>query len=814
MTIRLIGKKRGAWLWVDSWVKFMSLLIGFLVFIVIMSWVMKELSYDDFWENRDRIYRVALEQYRESELQFTKASNYRAVTDLMAEELPEVVSRVRLHRDRVTVFTPDAQIQDVDMFYADTSIFIVLKRRIVARESDQLFTGLRSVVISESLSRKIFGDENPIGKKLSLNEGWEFFVSAVFEDIPDNSHIGFDLLMTRSSLRYYMAHFNNVTRELEENYDFEYHEPGPYDKSSWGRYYGYSYVLLEQDVDINILLKKAEKLIRPEFLPGYLNEAELKLIFQPIEDIYLYSNLGEELRVNGSIFRVYSMILVAIVVLIISMVNFINISAVDFYRHSPTTAIRMIHGASIFDILKANFKKELIIAFLAGGTALLLAFIILDGYFFEYIISLLLLLFLCIIVSLLLTLPIPLYSFSTIRILDLLKGRVIKNRYGKSARRFAVFIQFSIAIFLISATIILFFQMRFLMKHDPGFVTESVVYSYTPMTMNQSPQLREKLSLFRNVTVEIPGVKSFCTSSSVPGKDFLMQSENVSLDSQSPEEGAYFNLLNVDQNYLETYGLRLIAGSNFQDNEKYPDDDVILNYSAAEKLGLLNSADALGKIIRVDGKKYQVIGVVEDFHHLSMRERVTPVLIFKSLQWRYAVGYYSFKIASAGMQQTLEQIGKSWSEIYPEEKFIFKFMEEDYANLYRDEKNYSRSVSAGAFLAIFISCLGLFSYSRYSSLKRVREIGIRKVFGASQSNILWQFNSEILSIIAWSSLLAIPVSLILMKEWLANFAYRTDPEWWMFLSAIIITMIIALATTFYFSYTASLRNPVDALKYE
>jgi putative ABC transport system permease protein len=800
---------------IDNWVKFLSLLIGFLVFTIIISWVIKELRYDEFWDNRDRIYRVALAQYGESELQFTKASNYRAVTDLMVEELPEVISRVRLHRDRVTVFTSDAQIQDVDMFYADTNVFSVLKRDIIARESDKLFTGLRSVVISKSLSKKIFGDLDPIGKKLSLNEGWEFYVSAVFEDIPDNSHITFDLLMTRSSLRYYMTHFNNITRELVENHDFEYHDPGPYDKRSWSRYYGYSYVMLEDDVDINQLSKKAESLIQSEFLPGYLSEVKIELIFQPISKIYLYSDLGEELRVNGSIFRVYLMLLVAVIVLLISLVNFINISAVDFFRRSYTTAVKMIHGASYSDIIGTVFRKELIISALAGFIAMLIAIVFINRYLSGSSICFLLYFILGFIVlgSTMLTLPIPLYSFSHNRILDMLKGHVVKNRHGKNVRKFAIFIQFSIAIFLISATIVLFFQIRFLLKNDPGFIAEAVVFSYTPMNMNQSPHLGDKLNVFRNSVEKIPGVKSFCTSSSVPGKDFLFHSENVSLDSQSSENGAYFNLLNVDQHYLETYGLRLLAGINFTDNLNYPDDDVILNHSAAGRLGFSKVSDALGKIVRVDGKRYHIIGVVSDFHHLSMKEEVTPILIFKSLQWRYAVGYYSFKIVSDNMPGTLEHLGQVWSEIYPGEKFIYKFMEEEYESLYKNEIDFSRSVSAGAFIAILISCLGLFSYSRYSSLKRTREIGIRKVFGASQKNILWHFNSEIIIIIISASLAAIPVSLILMKNWLSNFAYRTDLEWWMFLAAIIITAIIALGTTFYFSYTASIKNPVDALKY-
>ena len=244
------------------------------------------------------------------------------------------------------------------MFYADTCIFNVLKRKIIARESSALFPDLRSVVISESLSKKIYGDKNPIGRSLKLNEGWEFYVSAIFEDIPGNSHMDFDLLMTVPSLRYYLANFNNLTSKLDEDKPFEYFEPGPYDRRSWGRWYGYSYILVREGTDINELKSKTDSLIRPETLPSNLSSVEINQIFQPISQIHLHSDLSEEMKINGSIFKVHTLMLVALIVMIISIVNFINLSVMDFYDQSFNSAVRMIYGADVPGLLEFKFIKE------------------------------------------------------------------------------------------------------------------------------------------------------------------------------------------------------------------------------------------------------------------------------------------------------------------------------------------------------------------------------------------------------------------------------------------------------------------------
>ncbi len=815
MNLQIIFRqlRRAAFL---STVRLLSLLIGFVISIVIIVWVSKELSYDQFWENKDRIYRVSLEQYQNGQLQFSMAPNYRGVTDLMLEELPEVEGRVRLHRDMITVFTPDAQIQDVKMFYTDTCVFDILKRKIIARESSSLFPDLRSVLISESLSKKIFGDKNPIGRSLKLNEGWEFYVSAVFEDIPGNSHMDFDLLMTIPSLRYYLANFNNLTSKLDEDKPFEYFEPGPYDKRSWGKFYGYSYILVKEGTDINGLKLKTESMIKPENLPSGLSSAKIDLVIQPITDIHLHSSLSEELKVNGSMFKVYTLILVAIIVMIISIVNFINLSVMDFYDQSFNSALRLIHGAQVSDLLRFGFLKEFLISLAAGVFSFIIGYYALKGLVPGSIpgISSVILVSAIMVMSALLTLIIPLWHLRSTSLQDMLKKRIIRGSGGIISRKLLITVQFAISIFLIAGTIVIFYQLRYIQKKDPGFVPESIIFSYSPMTMNQRPDIQEKLRVFRGRMAEIAGIQGFCTSSSVPGKDFLMHSENVARAGDEPDKQTYFQILNVDQEYLNTYKLNLIAGRNFTDSYQYPGDEVILNQLAARKIGFMNPDDAIGEIIKVDNKNYTIFGVVRDFHHLSLKQELTPVIIFKSLKWRYAVGYYSFKIAPENIQGAIPMIEKAWTETYPGERFLYKYLEDNYREQYAAEQNFGKSLSLGSFMAILISCLGLFGFARYSAAKRIKEIGVRKTFGASRNDILILFNNEILQMVGAAAIFGLPLSWFLANKWLQNFAYRINASLWMFAAALALTAFIAVLVTFYISWKSSLRNPNDSLKYE
>jgi putative ABC transport system permease protein len=425
-----------------------------------------------------------------------------------------------------------------------------------------------------------------------------------------------------------------------------------------------------------------------------------------------------------------------------------------------------------------------------------------------------LIILLLVISSAMLTLVFPSYQIKRRSVFDLLQKRIIKNARGKTVRLFLVFLQFAISLLLIAVTIVIFSQLHFIRKKDPGFTPDSVIYSYSPMTMNQRPEFNEKLQAFRNKLKDIPGVLNFCTSSSIPGKDFLLHSENVTRVNDTPDKKTYFQILNVDYDYLQTIGLTLVAGRNFIRDDRFPGDEVMLNLLAAKKLGFPDPSEAIGQVIRVDGKNFIICGVVRDFNHLSFKQPLSPVILFKSITWPYAVGYYSFRISGSDLQNTFSLIDKAWTETYPGERFLFRYLKNNYLEQYENEQNFSRSVTLGSLLAILISCLGLMGYARYNAVKGIKEIGVRKVFGANQFDIIKHFNIVILKIIGISAVVSFPVAWILVNKWLMNFAYRINVSIWMFLLALGITTLIAVSSTFYISWKSSLVCPHEALRSE
>jgi putative ABC transport system permease protein len=319
--------------------------------------------------------------------------------------------------------------------------------------------------------------------------------------------------------------------------------------------------------------------------------------------------------------------------------------------------------------------------------------------------------------------------------------------------------------------------------------------------------------MFRNEMNRIPGVRQFCVSSTIPGKPVSFPGEYISRKTTDGEQESFVYRINIDAEYIGLYGLELIAGENFKKDHHFDQGKVILSRSAARSLGFTDVNEALGEFINAGGGQFEVIGVVDDYHHLSLKSPIMPLVFFKSLRWRYAVGYYSFSLTSQE-PEIIEKISRAWSDVYPYERFIHTSMDAAYFEQYDAEKNFSTSFLIAAILAIAISCLGLYGLSRYSTLTRTREIGIRKTMGATSRDIQILLQSETFIIILIAALAGTPAAWYLMDHWLRNFVYRIDLEWLMFLPAPAFALVLAFVTVFYQTLKASKINPAESLRYE
>ena len=408
---------------------------------------------------------------------------------------------------------------------------------------------------------------------------------------------------------------------------------------------------------------------------------------------------------------------------------------------------------------------------------------------------------------------VPLSSYRPGRIMGQLKGEVFGRRRGSTYRQIMVAVQFFSGLVLIASTLVIWSQMNYAGSKDLGFSDRNIIYSFSPMTMNQRPDIHVRLSMFRNEMAAIPGVDAFCTSSTVPGEPIHFQGVTLKLDQDPDEREAFVQNINADHSYFELYGIRLLAGRGFRDNEQYNVEEVVLNRQACADLRFSKPSDATGERVRIGENTWEIVGVIDNYHHHSLKEKLLPMAFFKSLRWRASVGYYSFRLNSAD-PATLENIAKTWQRIYPGEQFLFRFMEESYQEQYEAERSFGTSFMIAALLAIITSCLGLLGLSRFNILKRTKEIGIRKTFGSSSGLILKRLQRETFLLVFLASIAGIPISWIISRRWLENFHYRIDPAWWMFTLAFFLVLLVAISTTLLQTWRASRKNPVEALRYE
>lgn len=795
-------------------IKVTSLAIGFSVFLVLIALVRNDLGYDKCWSGEDQLYRITLEQYQDGQLSFRSAKSYRGLPGMLVEEFPEVTGMTRLLPDVITVFVGEQQIQDVRMFYADTNIFKILPLDILAAESSEVFPDIHSMAISASLARLLYGTVDCLGEELRLNEGWIFYISTVFEDIPDKSHLSFDVLLTRASLVYYMRNFDNMTSRLVENPEFEFVDPGPYHRNSWNNYRSYNYVRIKAGTDLGQLQEKTRKLIEKVELPDQIKEATILPYFQNVEDIHLESDYPDEIKENSSKFYIYMLLLIGLVVLVVCWINFINLYAVVFNERTRVNAIRMVHGAGYHSIMSESFTRGCMISLLATAITVGAAFIV-EKYStaFNFETNLVLILLILIVVTALVSMLVPATSYRPGRIINQLKGEVFGKRRGSAFRRIMVAVQFSSGIVLITCTLVIFSQMIYTREKELGFNDRNIIYSFSPMTMNQRPDIPAKLMMFRNEMAAIPGVDAFSVSSTVPGQPVHFQVVTISYMKDGTNADAFVQQINVDHFYFDLYGISLICGEGFQDNEQYDVQDIVLNRKATEDLGFDDPARALGEIIQIGGNAWKVVGVIENYHHFSLKDKLLPMVFFKSLRWRASVGCYSFRLASLD-PHIFERIGAVWNRIYPGEQFLYSFMEDSYQEQYKAERSFGSSFLIAALLAIITSCLGLLGLSRFNILKRTKEIGIRKTFGSGRGGVLRLLQIETFILVLISSLIGIPVAWFIVNRWLMNFAYRIDLSWWMFLTAVLATLLVSVATTFVQTWRAANQNPVETLRYE
>ncbi|MGD9345770.1 MAG: ABC transporter permease [Candidatus Aminicenantes bacterium] len=793
IAFRSIKKHKGY-----SLINISGLTIGMAVCILILMWVLNELSFDRFHEKADHICRVTMDIELGSTLHTPVTLT--AVAPALVRDFPEVIAATRIDPpNRAAVKYGDKLFREARIGFAEKDIFEIFTFPFVSGDSETALEAPNTVVITESMAAKYFGNEDPLGKILRINNERDFSVTGVVKDVPPNSHFVFNMLCS----------FQTFLKEGDVRDD------------QWFDVRFYTYLLLDENVHIKSLEQKL-----PGFIDKYLGEAlkasggSIKLSLQPLERIHLYSDFERDMSANSDITYVYLFAGIAIFVLCIAAINFINLSTARSSTRAQEVGMRKTLGAVRSRLIGQFLGESLIYSLCSMVLAMILLKLFLPIFNsaigsdlrlnFVQVPWLIAAFFgLAVIVGVFAG-SYPAFFLSSFQPVRVLKGVLKVGASNSRFRRVLVVFQFAISIALIIGTLIVYKQIMFMKNTNLGFDKEHVV-----VIPGMNDDLRKSYRSFRSELLGLSGVIDVGASDLVPSRGHLVGSflpEGFADDQQQT-----MDYMNVDPHYIPAMKIEIVAGRNFsEDLITDQDESVLINETAAKKIGWENAVGKRFVFRPPPGREGEttyisVIGVVKDFHLQSLRKRIEPLILFYDYTSLFSV---SIRLAPENIMGTMDLLKEKWGELDPNRPFHFYFLDDSYDSQYRSEERLKNITFYFSFLAIFIGCLGLFGMASFTAEQRTKEIGIRKVLGASVAGIVRLLAKEFLLLVVIANLIAWPVSYWAMSRWLQSFAYRTGIEPLIFVLSAVLALAVAFLTVSYQAIRAALSNPVDALRYE
>lgn len=775
-----------------SLLNIIGLTVGMTAFFLIFRYVCFELSYDTMHSKADRIYRMVSDVRTPTGTRHYNTSPVPAAIH-MKEELPEVASAVRICLDdNWMVIRGDQVFQQDNVSLVDSTFFDIFDFPLLKGNPHTVLKDPFSVVLSESAAKKFFGSADPMGQSLTLTrDKFHATVRGIMKDLPENTHMKVSMLISIATMSQY------IDTAIDRR---------------WDNYWYSTYLLLKPGADAARLQSK---------FPAYLekmngaamhrNQTIPTLLLEPLRHVYLYST--RDGAKNGNIANVYIFSIIGAFILAIACINFINLTTARSAERAKEVGIRKVIGAGK-GMLAAQFIGESVIlcviayALAIAFTALLLpAFNHIAGKtistgIFSHPSYLLVLLGISVLIGIAAGVY-PALVLSSFQPVIVLKGRFVTGARGILLRKALVIVQFTIATGLIIATLVVNKQLSYMRSQDLGFNKDQELILDT---RGDSAKLA-----FKQEISTLPGVLSTTMSTNVPGTGTFggdCRIENIRGDMQLTNVRVY----QVDFDYLRQFRIRVVAGRDF--SRDLPTDTtqaMILNETAVRQLGYLSPRQAIGKKFDQFGNTGTIVGVVRDFHFRSLQELIQPLCI------RVAPGNLDLicvKVDAHRLPATLDMIERKWKRMLPERPFSYFFLDEFFDKQYRSEDRFGRLFLYFAGLAIFISCLGLMGLASYSTLQRTKEIGVRKVVGASTGSIVLLLSRDFLQLVGWAFLIAAPLSWFFINGWLREFAYRIPVYWWIFAVAGLTAFLIAWLTVSFQAIRAAGANPVKSLRSE
>jgi putative ABC transport system permease protein len=781
----------------------LGLSIGIAACLLILQYVSFELSYENFHVNKNRIYRVQQDRFDNGKLSTQWAAGAYAAGNTFKDQVPEIENYVKVLRRGEVVAEVNNQPLKIDrLFYGSSAFFSIFTYPLIAGDKNIALKEPYTAAISATTAKKIFGTTNAVGKILRLNRKDNFTITAVFEDAPENTQIKPNLLISYSTF---------VKRQGPDN--------NP--ETAWQWDGCLTYLLLRPNVDPAVVEQKFLPIVEREAGTDLKKfNAAVSYHLQPLTDIHLYSHYMGEPETNGDGKTTYLLLGIALFIVVIAWVNYVNLATARAITRAREVGIRKAIGSQ---------RKQLVVQFLAesvllNGLALLLALLImlvsvpgfgsLTGQHLGYALFLKGNFWLgmgCLfIIGVFFSGLYPAFILSGFKPVEVLKGKMGGTKQSGGLRKSLVVFQFTASLFLLIGTVVVYKQIRFMRKQSLGINVDQTLVVKPPIIGTDSTY-PNRLNAFKEQLRQQSSIGNMTVSTSIPGEPVDWNAGGIKLVGADETTQKQYRVIGVDHDYLKTYQLKLIAGRDFSKDFGSDDSAVVFNRKGIEQLGFIKPEEAVGKMIDFWGRKYTIVGVTENFHQQSLRETFEPLIIRNIKDLR---GWLSIKTKAGQAAQTIGQVNAAWKQFFAGNIFEYFFLDDHFDAQYKADQRFGKVFGLFTGLAILVSCLGLFGLASFTTVQRTKEIGIRKVLGASVVSILRLLYREFTVLLVVAFLIAIPLAWISMYTWLKNYAFRIDMHWAYFLLPFMVIATVALVTVSFQSVRAATANPVQSLKTE
>ena len=790
-----------------SFINIAGLAVGLACTMLILLWISDEISYDKYLPDSENIYRVN-SRYKIGGNDFDSPLSSDMMGQTLKKDYPEVENYTKIYSFNrwKMVKKGNTYISEYKTVYADSNFFSVFQFPALEGNLKDALLQKNNVVINETTAKKYFGRTNVVGETIETNENKSTFykIAAVIKDIPSNTHFHFDFIFPMKNLKYtfgnYMTSNFYTYLQLKPGIDYKAFEPK-----------------LKQYI-LNYSWPYIKQMIKAGTFQDFEDKGNLIVhSLTPLTDIHLYSNKLNELEANGSISYVYILSTIALFILLIASINFMNLTTANSTKRAREVGIRRVLGTDRIRLIYQFLTESVLIAYFSTAIAMLLVYFLLPmfnsisgkqlqysdffslkGCFFIIILPLITGLFAG---------SYPAIFLSALKPVSVLKGRLFSVKNGFNLRAGLVVFQFSASIILIISTALIYSQLNYMQNKKLGYNKEQV------LIIDNTSSLGKNIKAFKNEMLQIPGVKEATITGFLPvpsNRNNYTFFKNPAFDVNS---GFDMQRWTVDYNYIKFMRMQITKGRDFSEDFATDSSSMIINEAAANLIG----DDPVGKeLYSVTGPdlktraSYKIIAVVKDFNYESLKQPVGPLCMILGNN----KGSCSLKIVSANASLILEKAGKIWKSMEPAIPFDYRFMDESFNKMYIEEQNVGLTILSSSVFAVLVACLGLFGLSIFTAQQRTKEIGIRKTLGASISSILLMLSGQFLKWIVIANIIAWPLAYYFMDKWLQDYAYRTEISWGIFILTGGISLLIALVTVSFQAVKAATANPVESLRYE